>query len=67
MTQIANLQPAQIENNTNPIIMGVSGPRNDENDYPDCTYSTKPNKQIYQPQPVEVIQTVQHIPTTTKI
>ena len=34
MTQIANLQPAQIENNTNPIIMGVSGPRNDENDYP---------------------------------
>ena len=63
MTQIANPQPAEIENNTNPIIMGVSGPRNDENDYPDCTYSTKPNKQIYQPQPVEVIQTVQHIPT----
>ena len=44
--------------NTPSLIMGVEGPRNDENDYPDCTYSTKPNNEIYQP-PLQEIQTVQ--------
>jgi len=59
MTQLGvNAQTnIQIEE-SKPVIMGVEGPRNDENDYPDCTYSTKPNNEVYQP-PIQEIQTVQ--------
>ena len=33
----------------NPVIMGVPGYNTQEDDYPDCTYSTKPNQQeVYQ-------------------
>ena len=52
----------KIEENK-PLIMGVNGPSNDENDYPDCTYSTKPNQEVYQQPPIQEIQmqTVQEV------
>ena len=58
MTKISEPVPPSFQYEENkPLIMGVTGPRNDENDYPDCTYSTKPNQETYQPQPVQEIQT----------
>lgn len=52
LTQLNNNTIPQTQNfiENEPVIMGVSGPRNDENDFPDCTYSTKPTQEIYQPQ-----------------
>jgi len=59
---ISTVPPIQIEENK-PLIMGVNGPSNDENDYPDCTYSTKPNQEVYQQPPIQEIQmqTVQEV------
>ena len=58
MTKISEPVPPSFQYEENkPLIMGVTGPRNDENDYPDCTYSTKPNQETYQQQPVQEIQT----------
>ena len=48
MTQISNATTNQVVVN-NPVIMGVDGYNAEENDYPDCTYSTKPSQQeVYQ-------------------
>ena len=60
LTKISGTIPqTQNYEDNKPLIMGVAGPRNDENDYPDCTYSTKPNQEIYQPpiQEMPVVQT----------
>ena len=60
ITQIteANPQP-QIIQESKGVILGVEGPPNDENDYPDVSYSTKPNKEIYQ-SPYQEIPVVQN-------
>ena len=62
ITQITSTNPQYILPQENkPLIMGVSGPRNDENDYPDCTYSTKPNQEVYQYQaPIQEMPVVQN-------
>ena len=62
MKEPISTPPVQYEE-SKPLIMGVIGPHNDENDYPDCTYSTKPNKEVYQPPPVQEIQ----IPTVQEV
>ena len=63
LTQIPTQNP-QLQNieENKPLIMGVSGPNNGENDYPDVTYSTKPNQpnqEVYQApiQEMPVVQT----------
>ena len=61
ITQIteANPQPQIIEESKGGVILGVEGPPNDENDYPDCTYSTKPTKEVYH-QPIQEVTVVQN-------
>ena len=61
ITQIteANPQPQIIEESKGGVILGVEGPPNDENDYPDCTYSTKPTKDVYH-QPIQEVTVVQN-------
>ena len=56
MTQISNANTNTQVAGNNTVIMGVQGYNTEENDYPDCTYSTKPTQpEVYQaPQPVQV-------------
>ena len=60
LTQITSTNPqSPFQQGNKPVIIGVTGPRNDENDYPDCTYSTKPNQEVYQA-PIQAMPVVQN-------
>ena len=60
ITQITGTNPqSPFQQENKPVIIGVTGPRNDENDYPDCTYSTKPNQEVYQA-PIQEMPVVQN-------